>query len=332
MNQKFAKLLVTLLALSLVLTGCGGAVTDPDTTADSTAASTEGEHVHQGQWSADLESHWFVCTDCGETVNLDAHDTDEYGYCAVCGKSVLDFGDGTYSVFSYDEQGVLCEDAYYDADGALLSRYRYVYEYYDDGNVKSEKDYIYDPACYGEEELLVSESVFLYCEDPENGEVYQSECTMYSEDGSKTWTQYSENWEILQVVEYDTEGNELSVSRYEYQRDENGDCTYMAVYIDEVLDFEEFYTNTEFETGLITKQLYYNTDGSVLMSSEYEYEFDDAGNLLRHTAYTDGLLDWEDIYETDGDGCTYLAKEIDYDENGEILSEICYDADGNEIE
>ena len=251
---------------------------------------------------------------------------DESGLCEVCGKAVSDFGDGTYSIYSYDAQGALCEDAMYNADGSLICRYSYIYEYYEDGNVMSEKHYAYDPICYGDEEVLTLEATYLHTQNTEFGEVYQSESTIYLEDGSKTYSKCAENGDYLLTIEYDAEGNELSISRYEYQEDEQGQRTYMAIYVDEVLSYEEFCTG-----GDVTKQIYYNEDGSVWTMTEYEYEYDDMGNLLRQVAYADGVLDWENVYESDSEGCTYLAKEIDYDENGQLLSQIIYDAEGNVI-
>lgn len=316
--MKLTKILTVILTLAMVLAGCGNANTD--------------SHTHTaGQWAADLENHWQVCADCGEKLEVAAHTMDEFDCCEVCGKSVCDYGDGTYGIFSYDDQGALCEDAYYDANGSLISRYTYVYEYYEDGNVKSEKHYAYDPEWYGDEEMLVQEAAYLYCENTEYGEVYQSEGTIYNDDGSKIYTEYAENWDILRTVEYDADGNEISVSRYEYERDDQGELTYMAIYVDEVLSFEEFYMAVPYSSSVVTKQVCYNEDDTVLTMTEYEYEFDDMGNILHQVAYTDGILDWENVYESDGEGCTYLAKEIDYDENGEVLSEFCYDADGNEI-
>lgn len=297
------------------------------------AEEVSDSHTHTaGEWMADLENHWQVCTECGEALDTAAHTMDESDICEVCRKSVCDYGDGTYGIFSYDEQGVLCEDGYYDADGELISRYRYVFEYYEDGNVKSEKDYMYDPALYGEAEMLTSEAVYLYCENTEYGEVYQSENTTYSEDGSKIYTECAENGDILRTIEYDAQGNEVNVSRYEYEQDEQGERSYMAIYENEVLSYEEFCMSVPNSSSVTTKQVYYNEDGSVWNMTEYEYEFDEEGNLLYQSASTDGVLAWENIYESDDEGWNYLAKEITYDENGELVSEISYDAYGNEVE
>lgn len=202
----------------------------------------------------------------------------------------------------------------------------------EDGTVKSEKDYIYDPALYGEEEVLTAESLYLPCENLEYGEFYQSESTLYLDDGSKIWTEYAENGEALRVVEYDADGNETSVSRYEYENDDEGERLYMAIYVDEALSYEEFSMPVPNSSSVITKQVYYDTEGVVEYLTEYEYEFDDMGNLLHQTAYENGVLDWECVYEADEDGFTYLAKELDYDENGELISEAKYDVEGNLIE
>lgn len=318
------KILMCILTLSMGLAGCGTVVLGAENTSDS--------HTHTaGEWVADLENHWQVCNDCGEVFDTEAHTMNESEICEVCSKAVFDYGDGTYGVISYDEQGALSEDAGYDADGELIYRYRYVFEYYEDGNVKSEKDYVYDPAGYGEEEILMSESVYLYCENTEFGEVYQAESTTYYEDGSSTYMECAENGEIIRSVEYDAEGNESSVSRYEYERDEQGYRTYMALYVDEVLSYEEYYMSTPECSEIVTKQVSYDENGEPWSTSEYKYEFDDEGNLLYQAAYMDEVLDWETFYEADEEGFMYLAKETDYDENGELVSEINYDAYGNEI-
>ena len=177
----------------------------------------------------------------------------------------------------------------------------------------------------------MSESVYLYCENTEFGEVYQAESTTYYEDGSSTYMECAENGEIIRSVEYDAEGNESSVSRYEYERDEQGYRTYMALYVDEVLSYEEYYMSTPECSEIVTKQVSYDENGEPWSTSEYKYEFDDEGNLLYQAAYMDEVLDWETFYEADEEGFMYLAKETDYDENGELVSEINYDAYGNEI-
>lgn len=82
---------------------------------------------------------------------------------------------------------------------------------------------------------------------------------------------------------------------------------------------------------IVTKQVSYDENGELWSTSEYKYEFDDAGNMLYQAAYMDDVLDWETFYEADEEGFMYLAKETDYDENGELVSEINYDAYGNEI-
>ena len=291
-------------------------------------ACSSHSHTADENWYVDLENHRSICAECGEQIKTEPHEFDEEGCCAVCGATLFDFGDGTYSIMSYDSQGGINFDGYYDGDGNLLSSRRYVNEYYEDGYVKSISTYEYDPLIYGDSEIMTGKDRYLVCENSEYGEAYLDESTAYNADGSGYTTKFAENGDIITYTEFDAEGNSTSSSRYEYEYDENGERLYMAVYTDDKLDYEEFSVAVPNSSSAITKQILYNADGLVLSLYEYDYEFDSEGNTLRHTAYLNGVIDWENIYEY-SDGCTYLAIETDYDENGELISEIHYDADGN---
>lgn len=319
--MKMTKTFIIVSVLTMGLAGC------------SMISTAADEHTHTaGSYEADLENHWQVCEEDGEKMESEAHTLDESDYCEICNKSVYDFGDGTYGVYSYDEQGALCLDEYYNEDGSLISYYRYEYDYDENAVVTASRFYIYDPGYYGEDEVLFEEAVYLPCENDEYGECYQAESTTYYEDGGKSCTEYAENSDIIRVVEYDAEGNEVRTERYEYEQDEQGERSYMAVYTDDVLSYEEFYVPGPSGFNDMTKQVYYEEDGSVMSTSEYEYEYDDEGNLLHYTIYDNGVPKWESIYELDDEGWAYLAKEIEYDENGELIGETKYDAEGNEVE
>ena len=79
----------------------------------------------------------------------------------------------------------------------------------------------------------------------------------------------AENGEIIRSVEYDAEGNESSVSRYEYERDEQGYRTYMALYVDEVLSYEEYYMSTPECSEIVTMQVAYVENGEPWSTAEY---------------------------------------------------------------
>lgn len=157
-------------------------------------------HEAQSEWKANAQNHWHECKSCDELLDNGSHTLNDENCCEICGKGVDVYIDGAYSIYSYDEYGVLIEDSYYAEDGSLLSRYRYVYEYYEDGNVKSKKNYVYDIALYDGKEFLESESITSYCTNSEYGEVYESKLIYYYEDGSKTVYEYTENSYISKVT------------------------------------------------------------------------------------------------------------------------------------
>lgn len=76
-----------------------------------------GSHTHAAtEWKSDLQKHWQVCEECGEEFNAGEHSCDEFGYCEECDSSITDYGDGTYGVISYDEQGTMSSQIDYDAE------------------------------------------------------------------------------------------------------------------------------------------------------------------------------------------------------------------------
>ena len=75
----------------------------------------------------------------------------------------------------------------------------------------------------------------------------------------------------------------------------------------------------------------YDSDGNVVLSERYEYEYDAEGNYTGQTTYVNDIINREIVYSRDADGAVYESAHIYYDENGEVEKEIHYDTFGNEI-
>lgn len=174
-------------------------------------------------WSASPESHWHVCTECGEKSDEGKHDIAEGYMCNVCGVGVYSAGDYGASVYTYDEHGYMSLQENYDAEGNVFYERRYENEYYDDGKIKSVKEY--NVHIESGDKVIAAESEFLHRGDSENGDVYLSESITYEADGSKTCVIWGEHSYALNSVSYDANGNVVSFERNEYKFDAEGNCT-----------------------------------------------------------------------------------------------------------
>lgn len=76
-------------------------------------------HRHTvGTWSVDTESHWHVCTDCGEEISRSAHEfRKSNGICVICNVKVTQHGDGSFTVTQYDGEGNELGDIFFDGNG-----------------------------------------------------------------------------------------------------------------------------------------------------------------------------------------------------------------------
>lgn len=292
------------LTLLLSLAGCG--------------------HKHvMTQWSADPQNHWYVC-ECGDEAERGAHELNEDNMCAVCNAGIYDEGDGQFCVMTYDEWGSNITCMYYDADGNITSSQVNEREYYEDGNPKVVKTYM--------DGFLTYETIYLPSENEEYGGVYPSEDITYMEDGSKYVVRFANENDVESTILYAPDGSEQESTVYEYDYDEAGNLLGRRSYTNGAL-FEDTRAfvgpdGNVYDSAII----FYNADGSVSISNEYVYEFNDQGEQTYYASYYNGVISSESFADVDADGNLYTSRQVEYDEAGNVVSDTSYDAEGNVVE
>ena len=234
---------ITIICIILLFAGCGKT------------------HEHAlTEWTGNATEHWYIC-ECGEKLDTAAHTFDEFNMCSVCKISVNDTGDGTYELLKYDEQGAMSSLTGYDAEGKVLYEQRSDTEYYEDGNPKTVKEYL--------DGVLISESSYLPCENPETGEVYMNESVGYDTD-TKNVSVYDEQSNILSYTVYDGEGKVVTADIYTYEYDDNGNITKLVVTTDGVVSRESFYALDADGNSYMNREVFYNESGEI--DQEYTYD------------------------------------------------------------
>lgn len=321
----------------ILLTACGG-----------------HSHSASSNWTCDLENHWHTC-ECGEQLDYAAH-TIEDDICTVCGSEIAHFEDGSALLITYNEHGDCTQVASYTADGSLDSEELTEYTYDADGNMLSQKTTLNGVPTF-ESEYALNDS----------GETYLIKESFYYEDGARDVSEYDENQNLLRSCAYDSDGNVLYASEYEYSLEANwmGEKLYEG----DLLISEQEYLLDEDGIQTTIRSVYYNEDGSssvteydehgneILSGSydaeghaenlvRYENEYDAEGNqTLRRTYEGDRLTEeMEFWFGSDEDGSWSMSgKTTTYHEDGTKTvsdrdldatwsSEITYDANGNVIE
>lgn len=100
----------------------------------------------------------------------------------------------------------------------------------------------------------------------------------------------------------------------------------------EIWDFGDGYIDalSYDEYGNCLKQISYDPNGNIISELSHEYEYDEAGNVLRDKFYVDGMLQSDDEYIMGADGWPCPVKSTYYHESGEyFINE--YDSNGNGI-
>lgn len=234
---------VTLLSIIMLFAGCG----------------ESHEHVFT-EWTCNATEHWYVC-ECGKKVEKADHTFDDFNMCSVCGISVNDMGDGTYELITYDEHGSMATLTGYDAKENVLYEQRVDTVYYEDGNPKTVKDYL--------DGVLISESDYLPCEDPENGEVYMNESVQYDTD-TRSVSIYDEKSNMLSYTVYDSDDNVVTADIYTYEYDDNGNLAKAVVTTDGVISRESFYSLDADGNSYISREISYTESGEVDQDISYD--------------------------------------------------------------
>lgn len=289
-----------------------------------------GAHTHKESesWSADADSHWKVCDECGEELRSGEHELDEEGRCGTCNSHI--------TVFEDSVRVVICDD-----EGEIISIERYDFE----GNPWSKA---WEEREYDENDCLLEEQYYV------NGMLSQ-EIKYTVVNGESIPTQYSEREDdgTMRTHVYDIHGNELAVTKYDaegnvqwqtnstYLQTSGGEW-YEASYTEVNSDGQKI-VMTYTEYGDTTSEITYDAEGNVLADYANEYTYDENGIITSEKAYENGVLCSETIYKVLNGEETYVETEISYNEDGsyctsvysesgELLSMTSFDADGNVIE
>lgn len=238
-----------------------------------------------------------------ETVYEYDDNSDDWSRCTETdyyddgGKEVTVYNDN-YDKLSYIE---------YDAEGVVVTNETYEYEYNENGDLISEKNY--------SDGTLIGEVKYSYDEDGnnileetyENGVLVESEEYLYDQNG---------DWTSLIRTEYYSDGR-MRVINYL----ESGNISLDIMYNADGSYFHYFkYTEVTNDDGSITTYTH-DENGELL------YESREAANgyTIEFTTYLSNGKSVE-FYNEDG----YLARECKYDKDGKLTSETVY-GDGNSV-
>ena len=290
------------------------------------------KHVHTpcDIWQVDATSHRMVCTDCNEILEEAAHTPDEDGICAVCTCQIQDFGD-FISLYYHDAHENPLKIAEYSATGEVYTETVYQYQYDENGNVLHSKVTVDGVLTEENEYMVVDEESLL------------RKLTSYMEDGSKFSNEYDEHGNVIRLITYDTEGNNIHQADSEYTQLVDGawyesKCTYSEI--------DGSKTVGEYDAqGNSTSITAYDAQGNLESTQTWEYVYTDGDRKVSEKHYIDGQLVEELLYKTvetedysvnfpetvtqyNDDGSKTVTV---YDENDEIVSQTNYDSEGNVI-
>jgi len=294
MKKKLFLIALTAAMLSPTLTGC----------ASGEPAAPAHTHAAPEGWDRNATEHWHTC-ECGEKLDAAAHALDDMNVCTVCGSEIIDWGDGTFNVYDYDETGAAIRDSSFSKGGELLMEYVYEREYDADGNPVLEKMIV--------DGVLCTEASYT---TDENG-TWQTGYTDYYEDGSKVIAAYNIDGEITHSQHFNADGVMELESFTEYAYTDNGE-SYGAKYTEITADGEKLYAEyNQYED--VTLRQKWAPDGTLTYSEDYEYGYNDEGNRIWVKEYRDGRLIYEilgymEVYDDYGHA-RFPETTVEYYEN-----------------
>jgi len=322
MKKRLFSVALTAVMLVAALTGCSAG--EP-----AAAAHT---HAPLGGWDRNATDHWYNC-ECGEKLDAAAHTLDDMSFCAVCGSEILDWGDGTFDVYNYDETGATIRGSSFSKGGELLQEYIYEREYDAEGNPVLEKVFV--------DGVLSSEVGYT---TDENG-TWQTGYTDYYEDGRKVIVEYNVDGEITHSQHYDADGVMELESFTEYAYTDDGE-SYAAKCTEITSDGEKWYVEYNQHDDVILHRKW-APDGTLNYDESYEYGYDEEGKRAWIKEYHDNILTYEVlnyavVYDADGGYMRYPENTVEYFENGTKMAifygpdaeegrKTWYDAEGNVV-
>ncbi len=296
----------------------------------------------------DLNERWDLC-ECGKKLNVTQHvwETDDWGdqLCSSCGAQLFFWEDGSLELCGVDAQDSVIRQLGWNAEGDLVTNLSTVYEYDAEGHMAY--------AWYYEADVLYAESAFALDADGYETEVLS---VVYYDDGSMSVSEYNLMGDQT-MASYYYDGELESTLRFDYTYNAEGVITRMRTFSEDALIEEADYVvmtvgdeihhyparlTAWFEddsrivyvndiNGDTLIESHYDAAGNLVLTLEFDTEYDADGNLLRVTTTQDGVLAMVEEYALDADGWTYLAVETAYeadgtqtvtryDENGEMIN------------
>jgi len=268
MKNKLFSIALTAAMLVVALTGCSSG--EP--------AAPVHTHAPLEGWDRNATEHWRNC-ECGEKLDAAVHTLDDLNVCTICGSEILDWGDGTFNVYDYDETGATIRDSSFSKGGELLMEYVYDREYDAEGNLVTEKVLV--------DGVLCTEASYT---TDENG-TWQTGYTDYYEDGSKDIIEYNVDGEITHSQHLNADGVMELETFTEYAYTDDGEI-YGAKNTEVAADGEKWYAEyNQYED--VTLRRNWAPDGTLTYFEEYEYGYNDEGDRTWVKEYRDGRLIYE---------------------------------------
>ena len=249
------------------------------------ALSACSNHTHTpSDWSADLDGHWHVCTECNEKFDFEAHALNKNAYCSICKSDIHN-----QTLTRYDQRNNICLRVSYLKDGTVASEDLYEREYFENGSDKHIKTY--------RNGVLKEEYIFIRI-GGQYGEIRLAEEITYKADGSKKTVLHKP---IIGNTMYDHQG--LLLKQWHYRRTADGEkyISREIFYVDGIIDTEETY----FEDGKLESKSYYHS-GFLLKKTVYRKT--EEGKQYRYS---------ETVYAKDGS----IVSETKFAPNGSIIED-----------